>query len=39
MNAHLEIVPSFSDRIRWTLVGLKMLRAIKIRALYFSGKI
>jgi len=35
-DAHLEIVP---DRIKRTLIGLKMPRAIKIRAQHFSGKI
>ena len=30
MNAHAEIVPSLVDRIKKTLVGLKMPRAIEI---------
>ena len=30
MNAHPEIVPSLVDRIKQTLVGLKMPRAIEI---------
>jgi hypothetical protein len=39
MNAHLDIVPTLVDRIRPTMVGLKMPRAIEIRTLQFSGKI
>ena len=30
MNAHPEIVPSLIDRIKQTLVGLKMPRSIEI---------
>ena len=30
MNAHPEIVPTLVDRIKQTLVGLKMPRAIEI---------
>jgi hypothetical protein len=30
MNATLEIVPSVLDRIRKTLVGLKMPRALEV---------
>ena len=30
MNAHPEIVPSLVDRIKQTLVGLKMPRALEV---------
>ena len=38
MNAHPEIVPSLVDRIKQTLVGLKMPRAIGGRAYCEQGQ-
>ena len=37
MNAHPEIVPTLVDRIKQTLVGLKMPRAIKIHSFLFPN--
>ena len=39
MNAAIEIVPSVLDRIRKTLVGLKMPRALEVIPLGFKCQI